>query len=211
MTALAAESTHSSLWDRRYDDHIAPVNRLLDDTAALRPGSTVSYVDPIHDVDQAKIITLFSSRGTAGAEGFVTPGGSEAVTRLLGLQWSLGLRPESVMPWRVQPWDSDEAEPGKPTPAEITAGLKPLLRLLKVVPRASVLIAHGTEAHRLSEQLLKTENPLLWRRGFKTYKVKPLEGRAFAGSAERQQAHLDQMQAAYADAMARTGIAPARA
>ncbi|MFB0833057.1 uracil-DNA glycosylase family protein [Arthrobacter halodurans] len=210
MTALAPETSHDQLWNRRYEEHIAPVNRLLDDTAALRPDSSVCYVDPMHDVDQAKIVVLFSNTGCADASGFITPGDADAATRMLGLQWELGLRPEYVMPWNVYPWHNGTEANGKLEPAQITAGLKPLLRLLKVAPRASALVAHGTEAHRLADQLLKTQNPLLWRRGFKTYKVKSLDGRAFAGSAERQQAHLDQMQTAYADAMARTGIAPSR-
>jgi hypothetical protein len=206
MTAPAQEMSHDQLWNRRYEEQIAPVNRLLDETAALRPESSVCYVDPIHDVDQVKIISLFSNTGTAADTGFITPGDQDAVTRMVGLQWQLGLRPEYVLPWNVFPWHTPGQANGKLEPAQVTAGLKPLLRVLKVTPRASVLVAHGTEAHRLADQLLKTQNPLLWRRGFKTYKVKSLDGRAFAGSAERQQAHLDQMQAAYADAMARTGI-----
>ena len=210
MTALAPETSRDQLWDRRYEEQIAPVNRLLDETAALRPASSVCYVDPMHDVDQAKIITLFSNTGCADPSGFITPGDEDAGARMLGLQWQLGLRPQYLMPWNVSPWHVGDEPNGKFEPNQITSGLKPLLRLLKAAPRASALVAHGTEAHRLADQLLKTQNPLLWRRGFKTYKVKSLDGRAFAGSAERQQAHLDQMQAAYADAMARTGIAPAR-
>lgn len=54
---------------------------------------------------------------------------------------------------------------------------------------------------------MKTEVPLLWRRGLKTYKVRSLSGRAFAGSPARQEEYLEDMRTAYADAMARTGIA----
>ena len=216
MTALAPEhDVHeetaeytgaAQAEDPRYADRIAPVNRLLDETAMLRPGKSVSYVDPMHNVDEARIICLFSNIGTADESGLITPGTAEAATRMLGMQWQLGLRPEYIMPWNVHPWNTPGEANGKFEPSAITAGLKPLLRMLKVVPRASVLIAHGTEAHRLSEQLLKTENPLLWRRGFKTYKVKSLDGRAFAGAPERQQANLEEMYRAYADAMARTGL-----
>lgn len=207
MTALAPDQATPSLWDRRYDEHIAPVNRLVDETGALRPQSSISYVDPIHNVDEARIICLFSNIGTANESGFIDAGSEEASTRMLGMQWQLGLRPEYMMPWNVHPWHTPGEANGKFEPGQITSGLKPLLRLLKVVPRASVLIAHGTEAHRLSEQLLKTQNPLLWRRGFKTYKVKSLDGRAFAGSPERQQNHLEEIYAAYSDSMARTGLA----
>jgi hypothetical protein len=51
--------------------------------------------------------------------------------------------------------------------------------------------------------------PLLWRRGLKTYKVRSLSGRAFAGTEARQQQYLDEMHVAYADAMARTGLTKA--
>lgn len=206
MTAIAPDHVENSLLERRYEEQIEPVNRLVDETRALRPETSVSYVDPVHNIEEVRIISLFSNIGTANESGFVDAGSQEAATRMLGMQWQLGLRPEFILPWNVHPWHTPGEANGKFTPPQITSGLKPLLRLLKVVPRASVLIAHGTEAHRLSEQLVKTQNPLLWRRGFKTYKVKSLDGRAFAGSPERQQAHLEEIYAAYSDAMARTGL-----
>ncbi|GHD01748.1 uracil-DNA glycosylase [Zhihengliuella salsuginis] len=206
MTAVATE-TSTPLWDRRYEEHIAPVNRILDETAALRPDFSVSYVDPVHDVDQAKIVSLYSNVGVADASGLITAGDSEAVTRQLGLHWQLGLRPEYVIPWNVYPWHAPNEPNGRLQPPQIRSGLKPLLRMLKVVERTSVLVAHGTEAHRLADLLLKTENPLLWRRGFKVYKVKSFGGRAFAGAPERQHANLEEIRNAYQDSMARTGIA----
>lgn len=206
MTAIAPDHVENSLMERRYEEQIEPVNRLLDETRALRPATSVCYVDPVHNVEEARIISLYSNIGVANENGFIDAGSQEAATRMLGMQWQLGLRPEYILPWNVSPWHTPGEANGKFQPGEITSGLKPLLRLLKVVPRASVLIAHGTEAHRLSEQLVKTQNPLLWRRGFKTYKVKSLDGRAFAGSPERQQAHLEEIYAAYTDAMARTGL-----
>jgi hypothetical protein len=210
MTAFAPELQTEETTDARYAEGVATVNTLLDETRALRPQFSVSHVDPVHNSDEARIITLFSNVGTADPSGYITPGEPEAATRMLGMQWQLGLRPEYLMPWTVHPWHTPGEPNGKFEPAQITAGLKPLLRLLRVVPRASVLIAHGTEAHRLSEQLLKTQNPLLWRRGFKTYKVKSFDGRAFSGKPERQQANLEEIYAAYADAMARTGIQRSR-
>ena len=128
---------------------------------------------------------------------------------MLGIQWKLGLRPEFVMPWNVHPWHVDGEPNGKFTPDQISAGLKPLLKFLALVPRASVIVAHGTEANRLANLLLKTEVPMIWRRGLKTYKVRSLSGRAFAGTPARQEQYLEEMRVAYADAMARTGLAKA--
>ncbi|GLB69276.1 uracil-DNA glycosylase [Arthrobacter mangrovi] len=206
MTALATESFHDQLFDRRYDPNVAAVNQLCDSLQEQKPGSEVPYVDPGHNVEECRIISLFSNIGSASPSGFITAGDDDAATRLLGVHWQLGLRPEYVMPWNVHPWFVPGQPNGKLSPQQVTAGLKPLLKFLALVPRASALVAHGTEAQRLAAQLLKTEAPLLWRRGFKTYKVRALSGRAFAGSAERQAEWLGDMKDAYGDAMARTGL-----
>lgn len=209
MTALATESFREQLLSRRYEPNVAVVNELCDTFQSLKPDTVVPYVDPMHDVDECRIISLYSNIGTADESGFITAGDAEAATRMLGVQWKLGLRPEFVMPWNVHPWHIPGEPNGKFTPDQISAGLKPLLKFLALVPRASVIVAHGTEANRLAQLLLKTEVPLLWRRGLKTYKVRSLSGRAFAGTAARQQQYLDEMHVAYADAMARTGLTKA--
>ncbi|MCG2621351.1 uracil-DNA glycosylase [Arthrobacter sp. I2-34] len=206
MHGLATEPVHEQLNDQRFDDHIADINRLCDSFRDLKPGTEVSYVDPIHNAEETRVVSLFSNIGSAPGSGFIEAGDQEAVTRMLGIQWQLGLRPEYVMPWNVHPWYTPGQPNGKLAPEQIAAGLKPLLRMLALVPRASALVAHGTEAHKLAALLLKTENPLLWRRGFKVYKVRSLSGRSFAGSPARQAQWLDDMQQAYADAMARCGL-----
>ncbi|MEE2522610.1 uracil-DNA glycosylase [Pseudarthrobacter sp. J75] len=209
MTALAPESLRDQLINRRYEPSVAAINELCDSLQGTKPDTVVPYVDPIHDVDQCRIISLYSNIGEADASGFITPGDDGAVERMAGIQWKLGMRPEYVMPWNVHPWHTPGEANGKFTPDQISAGLKPLLKFLALVPRASVIVAHGTEANRLANLLLKTEVPLLWRRGLKTYKVRSLSGRAFAGSAARQEQYIEDMHVAYADAMARTGLTPA--
>ena len=206
MTAMATESFREQLLGRRYEPNVAAVNELCDSLQSTKPGTLVPYVDPMHDVEECRIISLFSNIGEASPSGFITAGDDDAATRMLGLQWKLGLRPEFVMPWNVHPWHVPGEPNGKFTPDQIQAGLKPLLKFLALVPRASVIVAHGTEANRLATMLLKTEVPLLWRRGLKTYKVRSLSGRAFAGTPARQQQYLDEMHVVYADAMARTGL-----
>ncbi|MDJ0320586.1 uracil-DNA glycosylase [Pseudarthrobacter sp. PS3-L1] len=209
MTAPASENIRETLLSRRYEPSVGAVNELCDALQATKPGTTVPYVDPIHDVDECRIISLYSNIGEADESGFTVPGDAEAVTRMLGLQWQLGLRPEYVMPWNTHPWHTPGEPNGKFTPDQVSAGLKPLLKFLALVPRASVIVAHGAEANRLATMLLKTEVPLLWRRGLKTYKVRSLSGRAFAGSPARQEEFLADMRVAYTDAMARTGLAKA--
>lgn len=190
---------------------IAPVTEHVDFLRKLRPGLEVPYVDPMHSAEECRIVSLFSNTGEASPQGFVWAGDDSAATRLLGLQYQLGLRPEWIMPWNTHPWFTPGEANGKLTPDQVQAGLKPLLALLKLLPRASAIVAHGPEANRLAQMLLKTGNPLIWRRGLKVYKARSLHGRSFAGSKERQTEWLIEMGKAYADAMARAGLQLRRA
>ncbi|WP_285725559.1 uracil-DNA glycosylase [Psychromicrobium xiongbiense] len=206
MHDLAMETPQEHLWNQRFEPHIVEVTRLCDSLKEHKPGSEVLYVDPAHRAEECRIVSLFSHTRQNTGSGFITPGDSEAVTRMLGMQWQLGLPPEFLMPWNVYPWIEADADPGKLTPVEISQGLKPLMRLMALLPRTSVIVAHGSEAHRLADQFMKNAPWSLMRRGFKTFKVQSLGGRAFAGSPVRQQENLDKIHTAYAEGMARTGI-----
>ncbi|MDQ0260774.1 chemotaxis protein histidine kinase CheA [Sinomonas atrocyanea] len=209
--APAAPAGNPPASDPNFAPHIAPVNQHVEFLRKLRPGFEVPYVDPMHSVDECRIVSLFSNTGEASPRGYVWAGDDAAATRLLGLQYQLGLRPEWIMPWNAYPWFTPGEANGKLTPEQLHAGLKPLLTFLKTVPRVSAIVAHGTEANRLAQMLLKTDNPLIWRRGLKVYKARALHGRAFAGSKERQTEWLIEMGRAYADAMARAGLQAGRA
>lgn len=206
----AVEAVAPAPADPNFAPHIAPVNQHVEFLRKLRPGFEVPYVDPMHSVDECRIVSLFSNTGEASPRGYVWAGDDAAATRLLGLQYQLGLRPEWTMPWNAYPWFTPGEANGKLTPEQLHAGLKPLLTFLKTVPRVSAIVAHGTEANRLAQMLLKTDNPLIWRRGLKVYKARALHGRAFAGSKERQTEWLIEMGRSYADAMARAGLQAGR-
>lgn len=206
MTSVATESPREQLWNRRYDENIAPITELCDSLAEARPAQQVAYVDPVHDVDDCRIISLFSNVGEMDESGYITAGDEQATTRLLGIHWQLGLRPSYVMPWNVHPWYTPGQPNGRLTAPQIEQGLRPLAKFMTLVPRASALVAHGTEAHRLADQLLKAQGPMLYKRGFCIYKVRSLSGRSFAGSAERQAGWLLESAKAYAESMTRNGI-----
>jgi hypothetical protein len=206
VTEPAAAVEPAVVTDPLFAPAIAPVNEHVNFLRKLRPGLEVPYVDPMHSVEECRIVSLFSNTGEANPKGFVWAGDDAAATRLLGLQFQLGLRPEWILPWNTYPWFTPGEANGKLLPEHIQAGLKPLIALLKVLPRASAIVAHGPEANRLAQMLLKTDNPLIWRRGLKVYKARSLHGRAFAGSKERQTEWLIEMGKAYADAMARAGL-----
>ncbi|CEA08619.1 hypothetical protein BN1051_01975 [Arthrobacter saudimassiliensis] len=207
MHTATVSSPRDELWNRRYEPNVAAVNELCDALKELKPGSEVPYVDPMHDIDECRIISLFSNNGgEPDPSGFITPGQGEAATRLLGVHWKAGLHPRYVMPWNTYPWFLPGQDDAKLTKEQVAEGLKPLLRLLAIVPRASAIVAHGAEAQRLAAAFLKTENRMIYRRSLKVYKVRSLVGRSFGTTPERQELSLAEMSLAYKDAMARTGL-----
>ena len=54
-------------WDEKrallQEPNIAAVTQLCDELMAKRPGSTVPYIDPVHDEDECRIVTLQTSPG----------------------------------------------------------------------------------------------------------------------------------------------------
>ncbi|WP_237740785.1 hypothetical protein [Crystallibacter crystallopoietes] len=114
------------------------------------------------------------------------------------------------MPWNVYPWFIADKQDGKLTKQQIHDGLKPFRQFLKKVERVSAVVAHGTEAHKLTAMLDRTTDRNLFARGFKVYRVRSAGGRAFIGSPEQQEAWLQEMRDAYWDAMGRAGIRPSR-
>ena len=207
MRRMADPAYREQQWSRRFDPNIAEVNQLCESLVERKPGSEVPFVDPVHDVDECRIVSLFASPGPGASSRFIsTENDDETAARTLEIYEAVGLRPEHVMPWNAYPWFVFDEQDGKLTAAQISEGLKPLLKFLRLVPRASALVAHGGEAQKLADLLLKSKIADIQKRGFKTYKVRALGGRAFAGKPADQQKWLDEAHAAYTDAMARAGL-----
>jgi hypothetical protein len=204
--------------DRRYAPNIGDINRYCDSLRDLKPGRELPYIDPMHDADQCKIVSLFASPGPASTDpsspdsgtGFLGAGNNDgSAARMSAIYEHLGLRPEQVMPWNAYPWYLSKGD-GKLTNQQLDEGLKPLIRFLALVPRASALVAHGTEARRLVRRLEQLGLRNIRARGFKSYDVHAAGDRAFTGAPAKQEQWLEEMRAAYQDAMARAGIARKR-
>lgn len=204
---MADPAYRDQQWERRYNPNIEDINRMCDALGEQKPDRSVPYVDPVHDADECRIVSLFSNPGFELESGFVSvENDDQSAERAAGVYEYVGLRAEHVMPWNAYPWYVEEKKERALTPAQIGEGLKPLLAFLQQVPRASALVAHGTDAHKIARRLLQLENRSIQRRGFKVYEVRSIGDRAFIGSPAKQEAWLQDMQVAYTDAMARAGI-----
>ncbi|MBG6189576.1 hypothetical protein IWX64_000496 [Arthrobacter sp. CAN_A212] len=207
---MADPAYRAQQWERRYDPNIEEINRMCDTLAEQKPDRSLPYIDPAHDLDECRIVSLFSNPGANLASGFVSAeNDDQSAIRTAEIYESVGLQPKFVMPWNVYPWYVTEVKEKALTPEQIDEGVKPLLAFLQRVSRASALVAHGTDAHKVARRLTQLENRAIQRRGFKVYKVRSTGDRAFAGSPAKQEVWRQEMQAAYTDAMARAGISRA--
>ena len=208
MVQRMADPTYrAQQWEQRYDPQIEDVNRLCDTLAESKPGSAVPYIDPIHDVDGCKIVSLFSNPGASLPSGFVSFENDDVSSiRMAGIYEAVGLRPDAFMPWNAYPWYLPEGKERALTMDQIADGVKPLLTFLQQVPRASALVAHGADAHKAARRLMKLENRAIAKRGFKIYEVRSPGERAFKGTPANQELWLKDIQSAYTDAMGRAGI-----
>ena len=63
-------------WDEKkallQEPNIAAVTQLCDELMEKKPGSVVPYIDPVHDEDECRIVSLHISPGKGTESGFVS-------------------------------------------------------------------------------------------------------------------------------------------
>ena len=192
------------------DDSVAELTALCRKLQDQQPGSRVPLIDPVHDVDEARVISLQIAPGPVTSSGFLSLRNDDpTAARLAAVYEAAGLEPRFGIPWNVFPWELPDGGT-KLTPDQVKAGIRPLKELMRIAYRTSAIVAHGTEAKRLVQAWIKAGGQqVINQRGIKIYEVRSTADRAFLGSAEKQQAWFDEMVAAYTDAMARAGLRPA--
>jgi len=198
-------------WDEKktllQEPNIAAVTQLCDELMEKKPGSVVPYVDPVHDEDECRIVSLHIAPGKGTESGFVSHfNDDEAARRATSIYEAVELDPRYVMPWHAYPWVRDPELPSALNVQEKTDGLRPFRQFLKINKRVSAIIAHGADAHAFLTLFEKTYHSSLKNRGVKIYKATALGGRAFAVSAAKQDELLSKNVEVYKDAMQRAGI-----
>ncbi len=138
-------------WDEKkallQEPNIAAVTQLCDELMEKKPGSVVPYIDPIHDEDECRIVSLHVSPGKGTESGFVSHfNDDEAARRATQIYELAELDPRYVMPWNAYPWVRDPDMPSALSVQEKTDGLRPFRQFLKINKRVSAIIAHGTDA-----------------------------------------------------------------
>lgn len=193
--------------DLLHGENIAPITQLCDSLGATDKGP-IPYVDPAHDVDEARILVLTSAPGPGTASGFLSyENDDDASERLLRVFSTAGLDPKYTIPWTVHPWTQEDYALNL-TKDRIATGVKPFNRFLKRVPRVVAIMAHGGEAQKLIKAFTATiGGTVLEAKAIKVFHVPALH----AQSANRKftpEELEDQMVEVYGQAMRLCGIRP---
>jgi hypothetical protein len=193
---------------RIHDENIAPVTELCLQLREKRPESPVPFVDPVHDVDEARIISLLIAPGAGTSSGFLSlENDDDTAERLAEVYDAAGLQPRHGIPWNAYPWQLPEGQKLVLTPEQVHDGIRPLRQFLEIVYRASAVVAHGSGAHKVMAAFAKAGGDrILSERVIKVYKVDSPGPMGSVGSAAHKSRKFDEMVAAYADAMGGVGL-----
>ena len=142
---LAAKYTRST------EPHLTPINRLAAQIAAAT-NAVVPGPDPDGGGINARVLLLLETPSRAGGytTGLISVDNDDTAAANLwrGLD-AVGLDRRLVLVWNAVPWYVGSADKIRsPTPAEITAGLAWLRRLLDLLPELRVVACFGRAAAR---------------------------------------------------------------
>jgi len=132
-------------WHHRYDEHIAPINRLVDE---LRRDGWVPYVAPMYGGVNARLLSVLRDPGAKTQDGvgsgFLCMENDDAsAERISELFAEAKIHARDIVPWNAYPWYINCA----PKAAQLNAGVDPLRRIIDLLPELRVVMLHRRSAH----------------------------------------------------------------
>lgn len=151
-------------WERRFDPHIAPINRYVDEIRTQGLG-WAPYVAPLHGGVDARVLSILRDPGPAtldgaAGSGFLCVENDDASAELQCAQLAqAGLTPADLLPWNAYPWYVNR----QPSAGELSLGVATIVHLLELAPKITVVLLQGGAAHK-SWKLMRQRHPDLVRR-----------------------------------------------
>ncbi|WP_327003056.1 uracil-DNA glycosylase [Dactylosporangium sp. NBC_01737] len=134
-----------------------PINELVDELRDPDGRGWMPYVAPVHGGVNARVLSILRDPGPKTQDGTgsgylcIENDDATAEQQYLAFQ-TAGIDVHDLMPWNAYPWYINR----KPTAAELDAGVEPLVRLLDLLPRLTVVLLQGGDArstwHRLTRR-----------------------------------------------------------
>lgn len=148
--AAADTEFRSLIHQHRYDDHVAPINRLVDDLSSGADGRWAPYVAPTYGGVRARVLLHLQDPGPATdrerGSGFLCHQNDDPSAQLLAESLdNAGLDASSVITWNAYPWFRTDQRAG-PLASQIVDGLDPLHRLLQLLPELRAILLMGAKA-----------------------------------------------------------------
>jgi hypothetical protein len=136
-------------WNRRYEPHIAPLNRLVDQLQLEGGRGFMPYVAPMYGGIHARLLSILRDPGPKTqpgyGSGFLCMENDDATAETIaGYFWMAGISAADIVPWNVYPWYINR----EPSASELDAGVEPLMRVVDLLPRLRVVMLHGGAAAR---------------------------------------------------------------
>ncbi len=146
-TELSGQAFLDWQLEHRYDAHVAPLNRWIDERNEASAPEWLPFISPIHGGVNARIITLLRDPGPQVAHSKMLSVRNEdqsASTQLRAVT-NAGLSASSYTPWNSYPWYR-KVQKDKLTTVEQITGAPLVLDLMALLPEVRVLILHGDDA-----------------------------------------------------------------
>jgi len=141
-------------WAHRYDPHVAPINRLIDDLGELDDAGHPPYIAPMYRGVDAPALAILrdpgpKAGGVAGSGFLSVENDDQTAERQCVFFAGAGIDPADVVPWNAYPWFIN----AKPSKSQLAAGTVPLRQLIDLMLSLRVVLLLGGDA-RTAWQLL---------------------------------------------------------
>ena len=174
---MANEGFRAEQWNHRYDKHIAPINRLVDE---LCQKGWVPYVAPMYGGVNARLLSVLRDPGpktqASGGSGFLCMENDDATAETICKLFSdSGIKACDIVPWNAYPWYINRV----PKAAELDAGVEPLKRIIALLPSLQVVMLHGRSAQNGWKRLVRRYPNLIAQKGLHVIETYHTSNKAF--------------------------------
>lgn len=130
----------------RYAPHVRPINELVDGLRGDARG-WMPHVAPLHGGTTARVLSVLRDPGPATRDGagsgfLCIENDDPTAERQLQMFTDVGIGASDITPWNAYPWYINTA----PKPAQLDAGVAPLVQLLELMPDIRVVFLQGNHA-----------------------------------------------------------------
>jgi hypothetical protein len=168
-------------WQHRYDAHIAPINRFVDELGRVPGRDVVPYIAPMYGGVNARLLSVLRDPGPKtqkanGGSGFLCMENDDATAEAISnLFVEAEIDAGDIVPWNAYPWYINRA----PKAAELGAGVSPLNRIIDLLPKLRVVMLHGGSAHDGWNRLTRQYPKIVAERGLLVIKTYHTSRQAF--------------------------------